>query len=271
MNSDTAFAFFLYFSKLLGLILGVFIVCGFAVRFFSRAFSRLLGSGSSEIFDVTSIIGTPIHELGHALMCILFAHKITRIRLWSPDHPNGVYGFVEHTYNKRNPWARLGCLLIGLGPILSGLGVTVLMLWLCFPDQWASYLSFSRELTATNADFGTLASGVFSLFRSILSGFGEDWLRSIIGILVILPASLHISLSWQDIKSSAGAIPLFLFIVAVFGAATMATGVTESVQSWLWLWNVRAMSLFAVVIAFSMLWLLIALLIKGLKIAASWF
>lgn len=271
MTSDTVFEFFLYFAKLVGLTLGVFVLCGFAVRLLSRIFSRLLGSGSGDIFDVTSIIGTPIHELGHALMCLLFGHKIQSIKLWSPTHPNGVYGYVEHSYNRKNPWARLGCLFIGLGPIFSGLAVTVLMLWICFPEQWNAYLSFSRELTAANTDLGVLIQGILSLFQSILSGFGNDWLRSIVGMLVILPVSLHISLSWQDIKSSAGAIPLYLLIIILFGIATMAAGVSATVLSWLWLWNIQALSLFCIVIAFSAVWVILALLVRAARIVIGWF
>lgn len=271
MNSDSVFSFLLYFLQLIGLTLGVFALCGFAVRLLSRAFSRLLGAGSDGVFDITSLIGTPIHELGHAGMCLLFGHSITRIKLWSPTHPNGVYGYVEHSYNRRNPWARLGCLFIGLGPIFSGLGITVLMLWLCFPAQWNDYLGFSRELTVDGTDFGVLARGVLSLFQSIFLGFGENWLRSIVGMLVILPVSLHISLSWQDIKSSAGALPLYLFIVLVFGIATMAGGVTNTVIDWLWLTNIRIMSLFCIVIAFSAVWVVLALLVRAIKIVFSWF
>ena len=265
MNSDTVFSFLLYFAQLIGLTIGVFALCGFAVRLFSRTFSTMLGRGSGDIFDITSIIGTPIHELGHAGMCLLFGHTINEIKLWSPSHPDGVYGYVEHSYNRRNPWARLGCLFIGLGPIFSGLAVTILMLWVCFPTQWSDYLEFSRELTVGSTDFGVLADGVLSLFRSILVGFGDNWLRSILGILVILPVSLHISLSWQDIKSSVGALPIYLLIILIFGIATMAGGATETVIGWLWLCNIRIMSLFCIVIAFSAVWVLLALLVRAIQ------
>ena len=144
--TNLIFNFMLYVGKLLLLTLGVFTVCGFAVRFCARAFSALTGSGSETVFDVTSVVGTPVHELGHAVMCLPFAHKITKIKLWSPKATNGVYGFVEHSYNRKNPWARLGCLFIGLGPILSGIGVVILTLLLCFPSAWQSYLAASRAL-----------------------------------------------------------------------------------------------------------------------------
>lgn len=268
--SDTIFSFLIYFAKLIGLTMGVIVLCGFAVRFFSRAFARLSGTGSGDIFDITSVIGTPVHELGHALMCLIFAHKITRIQLLSPSHTDGVYGFVEHTYNRKNPWAQFGCLFIGVGPIFSGLGVTVLMLWLCFPDQWSAYLDTSA-LLSNSANVGEIVTGVLSLLWNMLTGFGNDWIRSIIGILVILPVSLHITLSWQDIKSSAGAIPLYLFMILVFGVATMATGVSGAVVDWLWLWNLRAMSLFCIVIAFSAVWVVLAILIRLVRVIISWF
>ncbi|MBQ2734520.1 MAG: hypothetical protein IJF33_01675, partial [Clostridia bacterium] len=96
-----------YMARLVLLTLGTVVLCGLSVRLCSCVFSRLLGSGASRIFDVTATIGTPIHELGHALMCPLFGHKIKKMRLWLPTAQDGTYGFVEHSYSKRNLWARL--------------------------------------------------------------------------------------------------------------------------------------------------------------------
>jgi hypothetical protein len=270
MNPPVA-DYLLYLGRLFLLTLGTPMACGLLVGIFSHLVSRLLGGRSGRVFDVTSVIGTPVHELGHALMCPIFGHRIRRMLLWTPRPDDGVYGYVEHSYNRKNPWARLGCLFIGLGPIFSGLAVTVLMLWICFPEQWNAYLSFSRELTAANTDLGVLIQGILSLFQSILSGFGNDWLRRIVGMLVILPVSLHISLSWQDIKSSAGAIPLYLLIIILFGIATMAAGVSATVLSWLWLWNIQALSLFCIVIAFSAVWVILALLVRAARIVIGWF
>ncbi|MBQ9760334.1 MAG: hypothetical protein IJW16_03175 [Clostridia bacterium] len=270
--SDVIFDFLLYFLQLVGLTLGVIVVCGFAVRFFSRTFARLSGTGFGKIFDLTAAIGTPIHELGHAIMCLIFAHRITRIKLWSPSHEGGVYGYVEHNYNRKNPWARLGSLFIGVGPIFSGLAVTVLMLWLCFPSEWGGYLDASRAMLATqSAGFGDYLSTVVSLFLDIFRAFGDNWVRSLIGILIILPVSLHVSLSWQDIKSAAGALPLYLLLIILFAIPTLAFGASAAIVDWLWLWNLRAMSLFCLVIAFSAVWVILALLMRAIRIVVSWF
>lgn len=260
--SDVIFDFLLYLGKLLVLTLGTVVVCGFAVRICSRAFSALLGNGSGAVFDITSVIGTPIHELGHALMCPLFGHKIGKIKLWSPTAENGVYGYVEHSYNRKNPWAQLGNLFIGMGPIFSGLGVVVLMLWLCFPAQWSEYLNASRVLVARGTTVSEIAGGVVSLFCAIPSAFASDWLRSLLGLIVILPVSLHISLSWADVKGSVGAFPMYLLMLFVFALVTYFAGVEVAIVSGLWLFNLRVLSLFCVVIAFAAVWVVIALIIR---------
>ena len=263
--------FLLYFLQMLALTLGVIVFCGFAVRIFSRTFARISGTGSGDIFDITSVIGTPVHELGHAMMCLLFGHKIKRIQLWSPTHTNGVYGFVEHSYNRKNPWARLGSLFIGVGPIFSGLAVTVLTLALCFPDQWSEYLSNSHSLLTGAPSIKQILTEICSLLWSMLTGFSQNWVRSLIGTLIILPVSLHVTLSWQDIKSAAGAIPIYLLLMLVFCGVTTVIGCTVAVVSRLSLWNLYAASLFFVVLAFSAVWVVLALLVKLIRIFIGWF
>ena len=61
-----------YFLQLVGYTLGAIVMCGLAVWVCQTLFIRLLGGQGSRIVIATSVIGTPVHELGHALMCILF-------------------------------------------------------------------------------------------------------------------------------------------------------------------------------------------------------
>ncbi len=263
--SDLIFQYLFYIGQLLLLTLGTIVICGLAVHLCAVLFARLSGSGSGAVFDVTSIIGTPVHELGHAAMCILFGHRITGMRLWNPHPDDGLYGYVEHSYNRRNPWASLGNLFIAVGPIFSGIGVMILMLWLCFPTQWSAYLDFSRSFAATGTTPAQLIPGVLSLLSSMFTGFGEDWIRSLLGIVVILTVSLHVSLSWLDIRSALGAIPIYLVMVTLFAIVTGVFGLAPYITSTLWLLNLRTLSLFSIVIAFSAVWVLIALIIRGVK------
>ena len=266
--------FLLYWFKLFIGTLGIFVACGLLVHLISRLFSRLIGSGSRVWFYATSVIGTPVHELGHAIMCRLFCHRITNMKLWNPKPTNGVYGFVEHSYSKRNLWAKFGNLFIGMGPLFSGLGVIVLTLWLCYPTLWEEYLSNTSAMLPQGdavLPFREVASGVFMLIRGIPAAFRADWLKSLIGLLIILSVALHVSLSPQDVKSSLGALPIYLTVLLIAACATFWTPIAPSVIAWLTLMNLRLFSLFALVVGFSLVWLAFAALVRFVKIFLSWF
>ena len=269
--SDLVFEFLKYFLGLILLTLGTIVVCGLAVRLCAKAFSKLMGAPSGTIFDVTSVIGTPIHELGHAMMCPLFGHKIESMCLWSPKAENGVYGYVNHSYNRKNIWSKFGNLFIGVGPIFSGLLVMVLMLWLCFPSQWNDYLESTAGLTFGDDALADMFDNVFCLFVNLPDAFSSDVLRALLGLIVILPVSLHISLSTQDIKSSLGALPVYLGILLVFGVATFAFGINGLMVSVLWVFNLRLLALFGLVISFSLIWVIIGLIIRGVKMLIACF
>ena len=268
---DAILQLFIYFFRLLLLTLGTVVMCGLSVRLCAHCFSRLLGHGAGRIFDVTAAIGTPIHELGHAIMCPLFGHRITKMRLWSPNAEDGMYGYVEHSYSKRNLWARLGNLFIGIGPIVSGLCIVALTLSLCFPEPWREYLAATRAYLPASGDLGTLPRQVLRLLVSILHSFGDVWWRSLLGSVVMLSVALHISMSWVDVKSSLGALPIYLFITLLFAAATTLIGVRNEVIDALRLFNLRVLSLFCVVIAVALVWVAIALLYRMWRAVKGWF
>ena len=266
--------FLLYFLNLVLGTLGIFVACGLLVHWICRLFARLIGTGSKMWFRTTSMIGTPVHELGHAVMCKLFCHRITGMKLWNPRPTNGVYGYVEHSYSKRNLWAKFGNMFIGMGPLFSGLGVTLLALWLCFPTLWTEYLTTTSALAVTGetgATFAEVAKGVFVLIRGIPDAFRADWIKSTLGLLVILSVSLHISLSPQDIKSSVGALPIYGVLMLVISCATYWTPISSNVSSGLAVLSLRLFSLFALVIGFALVWLTFAALIRFVKIFLSWF
>jgi hypothetical protein len=262
----------LYYVQLLLWILGTPALLGLSVRLCAVTFGRLSGASSGRVFDLTAVLGTPVHELGHAVMCPLFGHKVTKMCLWSPRHTDGRYGFVEHSYNKKNPWARIGSIFIGFGPLFSGLGVIALALWLCFPTLWDGYLAETRALTTdAGLDVGRITQAILSLLTALPRAFVADPLRSTLGLLLMLSVSLHVSLSAQDVKEALRALPLFLLLTAVVALLTWVARWSAPILAWFYLANVRLASLFALVLAFSLLWVALALLWRFLKLFVSWF
>ena len=67
----------------------------FASSSLERSAIRLLGlKGYLYSFGWLS---TFVHELGHAIFCPLFGHKIEKMRLFTLNTRNQASGYVEHT------------------------------------------------------------------------------------------------------------------------------------------------------------------------------
>jgi hypothetical protein len=123
----------------------------------------------------------------------------------------------------------------------------------------------------TKATFAEVAKGVFVLIRGIPNAFRADWIKSTLGLLVILSVSLHISLSPQDIKGSVSALPIYGGLILLITCATYWTPLSPKIASGLAVLNLRLFSLFALVIGFALVWLAFAGLIRFVKIFLSWF
>ena len=267
----------LFFLQILWYTLGAVVVCGLCVTLFRRAFLALMGGrfGRGMVLT-TSILGTPVHELGHALMCPLFGHRIVKMSLWQPSAPDGQLGYVNHAYNKRNLYHVLGNLFISIGPIFSGLGVITLALWLGFPDTFSEYMDAAAELAADGENFFVLfAEGLKMLPRLLTELIHGDtvplWGR-ILALLVILSVSQHVSLSPEDIKGALSAIPLYLAIVLL---VTLVCALIQelaeveavaAVAGGLALFSAFLTSLFVIVLVASLLQLLIALPVWGIRV-----
>ena len=258
--------YLIYVGQLLGLTLGVMVVCGLVAWIARKVFMYFVGNSATAVFYASSVVGTPVHELGHALMCIPFGHRITDMKLlMMPSRHSRTLGYVEHSHNTKNPWAVFGNLFISFGPIFSGLGVMILVLTLCFPAQWNAYLENSRVLVESGASIQESLSGSFSLLFSLFDQFKADALRATVGILIILSVSQHITLSLADLRGCITALFMYTGIVAVFAGVTMLLGLQNGIVSGLMQVNLPLLSLFCVSIAFSLVWVAIALIVYLLR------
>ena len=262
----------LFFLGVLWHTLGAVVICGLCVSLFRWAFLSMMGGGFGRgMVMTTSMLGTPVHELGHALMCLLFGHRITKMVLWQPSAPDGRLGYVTHAFRSRNLYHILGNLFIGIGPIFSGLAVLTLAFWLGFPETFSEYMTAASDMAAEGENFFTLlAEGLKMLPR-----LPEEWAYSdevpawgrVIALVVILAVSQHISLSPEDIKGALTAIPLYLGIVLILtvicgliGEVAMA-GVTAALA----VFSAYLTALFVIVLVAALVQVLIALPVWGIR------
>jgi hypothetical protein len=106
---------------------------------------------------------------------------------------------------------------------------------------------------------------VFSLLFSLFEGFQKDAVRATVGLIIILSVSQHITLSFADLKGCFKALLMYTGIVAIFAGVTMAFGLQSGIVTGLMNVNLPLLSLFCVAIAFSLVWVAIALLVYLLR------
>jgi tryptophan-rich sensory protein len=208
------------FVELLYLV-GILIVVGFLLGLFERYSNGLLARafGPRSIL-FTAWIGTPIHELGHLLMCFIFGHRVSRVKLLQLNSPDGTLGYVSHQYNPSSMYQQVGNFFIGLGPIFSGIGSLLLGMYFFVPK---SYLTFKAEmkqqLGIAHLDlniFKTIGISIFAISKSLFT-----WVNMInplfwIFLMIAISISSHIALSRSDIEGSAKGLAAIFFVLILF-------------------------------------------------------
>ncbi len=259
----------LFFLSILWYTLGAVVICGLVVALCRRLFVYLLGGGIGHgIVIGTSILGTPVHELSHAVMCLLFGHRITEISLWQPAASDGTLGYVTHSYNRKKPYHILGNLFIGIGPVLGGMGVLTLILSLCFPAALDTYLVSVRTVVESGESSFTQGFTLFfeglrlfpDMVREAMTDEGVPLWARIIGVIGLVSVSLHIELSPADIKGALSAIPLYLIPVLLCTVICTIIGshAMEAVASALALFSAYLSSMFVIVLVMAVAQIVIA-------------
>ncbi len=255
-----------YFLKITLYPVAAVAVCGYIVWVCRNLFLKLLGHGGYAAVLTTSIIGTPIHELGHAIMCLLFGHKIRKLVLWQPHDADGTMGYVLHSYDPGRLYPRLGNLFIGAGPIYSGMAVLCLLLHFFLPNTWNSCITSVRFLAEHSADVPAVisvgADMISRMIEELGSGAVSVWLRILL-VLVMLSVSMHISLSPEDIKGGISAIPVYLMVTLAVTVITCLIGpaAVGAVLAALETFHAFMMTMFTVVLVFAAVQVALAMLI----------
>jgi hypothetical protein len=167
---------------------------------------------------VTALIGTPIHELGHLMMCYVFRHKITKLKLFSRKEKDGTLGYVNHSWNPKSLYQNIGNFFIGMGPIFSGTAALIIGMHLLLPDSFArvaDYLTLepSQPDQYILTKILTLTAGLFQSIFSVENLFSLNfWIYFVLAIAI----SSHIALSKEDLKGAGrGFVTILFFILLI--------------------------------------------------------
>ena len=201
--------FILNFILQMAFTLGFIFLFGKVTAFLNGAFYRNFGSRGRNVCYATGFIGTPVHEASHALMCLIFGHKITEIKLFSLDPSDGTLGYVRHSYNPKNLYQKVGCLFIGIAPVFVGSLILAGILYLLLPDLFAEVSSKVGEADFTSDAGGALLS-ILSAFALMFTYIGrwQWWVFLLVGSFI----ALHMTLSREDVKGALSGIVAYLFI-----------------------------------------------------------
>ena len=245
------------------------LICGYLAWVCLQLYVRLLGRGGYQIRMATSLIGTPVHELGHAMMCPLFGHRIVEMVLWQYGTDDGHQGYVSHTHDHSNLYQRMGGLFISAGPIFSCMAVLSLLLMIFFPDTWRSHISAGVSLVEGDA---SVLAGIFSGLRMIPNMLAEltrgpAALGRILVVLVMLSVSSGVTLSPGDIRNAVHALPSYLTATLVLTVVVTVLGrsLSAAVVGALEAFSVFLMAMFSLVLAFSVVQILLALVIHWVR------
>ncbi|WP_432633470.1 hypothetical protein [Brachyspira sp.] len=176
MFKDIIYFIAIIFSKTfidLFRLFGNIIIFGFILYLLSsmtrRIFAKTLGA-KTELY-ITGWIGTPIHELSHALFCIIFNHQINDIKLFTTK--SDTIGYVLHSYDSRSWYQQIGNFFIGVGPILIGALIVYFLFLLLAPELKENIFSVNINYDKSAGILNMIYSGISNIFISILNIFSN--------------------------------------------------------------------------------------------------
>lgn len=216
-------ALLLLISGIAPLVLFTWII-HFLEWFMQQRLSRRFGWNSVML---TGWLGTPIHELSHALMCGLFQHKIIDMALFQPDKKAGRLGYVTHTYTRGNLFQEIGTFFIGIAPLIGGTAVLLALLMLFFPEVGRDSLFSS---TANLSLWEQIQNSLQGLFSGLFQPSNLASLKLWVFLYLVICVGSHMAPSasdYQGAKKGATLVLLGLVIVSMLvvmlGSGTTAT------------------------------------------------
>ncbi|MCX7874893.1 MAG: hypothetical protein N2321_01860 [Melioribacteraceae bacterium] len=219
-------------------LLGLFFLFGLLLFFISKLTRKVFVNSGYYKLDIylTGWIGVPVHEIGHAIFCLIFRHKINEMKLFQINSFDGTLGYVNHSYNKNSYYQIIGNFFIGAGPIIFGSFVLYVLMYFLVPNQ----NQISNLLSANsiqNLSIKNIFANVENLFsignmlvKFLFTSSNFTSVYFFIFLYISLCISSHMQLSPPDIKGMLFGLFFIVMILFILNLVTIYLGVNFSNQ-----------------------------------------
>jgi hypothetical protein len=192
--------------------------------------------GPRTHYVVFGWMGTIVHELSHAVACVLTGHRILAIKWFDADPAATSLGYVKHAYNPRSLYQTAGLFFIGTAPLVVGpILVSVaarLLIGLDMPrwsDDMVAAVAAARS-TDTLLVAASIASTELARWAASLSLVTAQPWRLVLFAYLAFCIGSAIRLSRQDLKGVLiGAPFVLLAIVPILWLASLTTTLAVTV------------------------------------------
>ena len=215
------------------LIVAPIVLASFAIQWMERMAMINYHSRFGDMgIKLTSFIGTPFHELSHALVALVFGHRINDIQ-WFNFNMYGVQGYVAHSFDPSNPYQVIGNFFIGFAPIILGSLFIVVLYRFLMPEDFKLLrraLNNSLETFTFSRFVDLFVMVVKSLFNIKRWATIPYW----IFVIVSFNIAFHMGPSPADMQGSlSGAVALYIlfFLIRLVPIEGLHTAFSKGIQT----------------------------------------
>lgn len=250
------------------LVLVPLAVLSLAVYFCRVLFVWLVGErGAQRLLLVAFAPSTPLRELGHAMAAILFWQRVEDICLLDVHAPEGELGFVERSYDPRNPVAQLGNLFYWVVPVLLGLLAVFGVSYLFFAPVMSGFMQEIAALAESAADAGEYLLAALRLLPTVIASPEVSIWQKLLGFALLLLFSMGVFSSATDvIEGFLGTVYFAVLVLAAIAVLLLFdTRVQGMVMELIHTLAVCVLAMFLLVLLCIVLWLCVGLVIFLLR------
>lgn len=205
------------FLQVLLLTCGPSLIFGVALSFCRALFVMMVGEEHRRFLLVALAPSTPLRELGHALFAILFFHRVTDARFLDLHDPDGELGYVEHSYNPRNPVAILGNFFYILGPLVIELFAVYSVYWICFGRVMINFRAELAAIAEAGGGFADYCRASLTLPGAMFRADVAIPLK-ILGAALLLLLCMGLFVTIRDLLDALTGFGIYAFFAALAAA-----------------------------------------------------